>query len=69
MDPDQTVSKGAVWSWSILLAIWDTKVQKQMLDQTEIIVNGGKVNKGDGTNSFPIDLNTNTLAEKSLFNP
>ena len=44
MKPDQSIPKGAVWSGSILLAIYATnlKVHKRKREQMKIIVNSRK---------------------------
>ena len=42
MNPDQTASKGAVWSDCILFAIWPTKVHRQMREQTAVLWMTGK---------------------------
>ena len=41
-NPDQTAPNGAVWSGSILFAIYATKEQKQIRGADNIIVTGSK---------------------------
>ena len=42
MNPDQTAPMGAVWSRYIVFAVYATRLQKRMREQTTIVVMAGK---------------------------